>query len=325
VFIDYAKITVKAGNGGSGCVGFRREKFVAKGGPDGGDGGHGANIVFKADRNLHTLIDFKYKRLYKAQRGEHGKGANKTGRSASDLIIRVPVGTVIKDTESSQQIADLLDDGEEFIAVKGGRGGKGNARFATSTNRAPREWEVGKAGEEKVITLELKLIADIGLVGFPNAGKSTLLSRISSARPKIADYAFTTLQPHLGIVSYKEEKGFVVADIPGLIEGAHKGKGLGYQFLKHIERTRTLAFLIDCNEENPQEKLDILWHELNSFSPVFRTRKYIVVLTKSDTCEDSSDKPSFLENENVLSISSVTGNNIDLLLDRFYQLLVNSA
>jgi GTP-binding protein len=323
VFIDYAEITVQSGQGGSGCVSFRREKFVPKGGPDGGDGGNGGDIIFKADRNLHTLIDFKYKRTYKAGRGEHGKGANKTGKNANDLIIRVPVGTILKDIGSDKRITDLTKDGKEVVAAKGGRGGKGNARFATATNRAPRNWEVGIPGEERALALELKLIADIGLVGLPNAGKSTLLSRISAARPKIAAYPFTTLQPHLGIVRYNDSNSFVVADIPGLIEGAHQGKGLGLRFLKHIERTRALAFLIDCTDENPQKTLEILKHELLAFNPLFHSKKYIVVLTKSDIGDRLQAQHFFSRKENVLAISAVTGDNIDSLLHKLHQLLEN--
>jgi GTP-binding protein len=324
VFIDYAKITVQAGQGGSGCVSFRREKFVAKGGPDGGDGGKGGDIIFRTDRNLHTLIDFKYKRQYKARRGEHGKGANKTGKNARNLIIRVPLGTIVKDIENGQQIADLVQDGEEIVAAKGGRGGKGNARFVTATNRAPRDWEVGESGEERAVALELKLIADIGLVGFPNAGKSTLLSRISAARPKIADYPFTTLQPHLGIVRYNESSSFVVADIPGLIKGAHLGKGLGDRFLRHIERTRALAFLIDCTDENPGNTLEVLRYELIAFNPVFSRKKYLVVLTKSDICGKGQTEHIFSEEENVLVISAVTGYHVDVLLRKLYQLVVKN-
>lgn len=317
MFIDYAKITLKAGSGGSGCVSFRREKFVAKGGPDGGDGGSGGSIRFRADRNLHTLIDFKYKKLYKAKRGEHGKGANKTGKSAEDLVIRVPVGTIIKDIDRHVQLADLVENGDEAVVARGGRGGRGNARFATPTKRAPRDWEVGEHGEECNIELELKLIADIGLVGFPNAGKSTLLSRISAARPKIAPYPFTTLEPHLGIVNYKEGISFVVADIPGLIEGAHQGKGLGHRFLRHIERTRVLAFLIDCSDKNPDETLKILRRELNMFSQVFKSRKYVVVLTKADICQETILSCP----DDYIAISAVTGQNIDSLLDKFVTIL----
>ncbi|HEX9006044.1 MAG TPA: GTPase ObgE, partial [Bacteroidota bacterium] len=236
-FVDVARIHVKAGDGGAGCVSFRREKYIPKGGPDGGDGGRGGSVIIKANRHLTTLLDFQYKREYKAQRGVHGLGSRKTGRSGEDIVLQVPVGTVIRNAETGEVVADLLHDGDEIVPAHGGRGGRGNAAFATSTDQAPRRYEVGAEGEEAELELELKLLADAGLVGFPNAGKSTLISVISAARPKIADYPFTTLVPNLGIVRVGEGAAFVVADIPGLIEGAHSGKGLGIQFLRHIERT----------------------------------------------------------------------------------------
>jgi GTP-binding protein len=337
MFIDYAKIQVKAGQGGSGCVSFRREKFVPKGGPDGGDGGDGGSIILIADRNLHTLIDFSYKKKYQAQRGQHGKGANKHGKSAKDLIIKVPVGTLIKDFKSGQVLCDLVGNKQEFIAARGGRGGKGNARFATSTNRSPREWEVGQASEEKTLELELKLIADIGLIGLPNAGKSTLLSHISAARPKIAEYPFTTLAPSLGIVHYRQDLSYVVADIPGLIEGAHKGKGLGHQFLRHIERTRALAYLIDITEEYPEKKFTILYNELKEFSNLLIKKPYVILLTKIDLIPDipkesfvGSIRKNDFDQQNaglnnkeidVIPISAVTDKNLDRVKDIFYQLI----
>lgn len=320
MFIDYAKIDVKAGQGGSGCVSFRREKHVPKGGPDGGDGGKGGSIIVKAERNLHTLIDFRYKKIYKAKRGEHGMGDGKHGKKGPNMEIRVPVGTMIKEADSNRLICDLVEDQQEFVVAKGGRGGKGNARYVTPENRSPRDWEVGFPGEEKILVLELKLLADIGLVGLPNAGKSTLLSVISAARPKIADYPFTTLQPNLGIVKYKDYKSFVVADIPGLIEGAHTGKGLGHQFLKHIERTRVLAFLIDITDEHPQKTFEILYKELSEFSPIIVQKPYIVVFTKSDIQIEKEIPGSFAKAQGVALISAVTGKGIPELKDQLFRL-----
>jgi GTP-binding protein len=320
MFIDYAKIRVKAGQGGSGCVSFRREKHVPKGGPDGGDGGKGGSISIKADRNLHTLIDFRYKKIYKARRGEHGQGDGKHGKNAPNLEIKVPVGTMVRESGTEKICCDLVHDKQEFILAKGGRGGKGNARFVTPENRAPRDWEVGTPGEEKIVELELKLLADIGLVGLPNAGKSTLLSVISAARPKIADYPFTTLQPNLGIVKYKEYQSFVVADIPGLIAGAHKGKGLGHQFLKHIERTRALAFLIDITDKNPRKTFEILYNELSAFSRIIVQKPYVVVITKSDIQHKTYNKISFKKAREILKISAVTGEGLVKLKDVLYSL-----
>ena len=320
MFIDFARIQVKAGQGGSGCVSFRREKFVAKGGPNGGDGGRGGSVILVGDRNINTLIDFRYKKKFSAGRGQHGMGSDKTGKKGNDIFIKVPLGTLVKDAERGELFADITEDKQQFIAAKGGRGGKGNARFVTSTNRAPREWEVGIAGEEKFLELELKLIADIGLVGLPNAGKSTLLSVISSAKPKIADYPFTTLEPNLGIVKFTEYKSFVVADIPGLIEGAHEGKGLGHQFLRHIERTRALAFLIDSTEEKPRETFEVLWNELKEHSSILVNKPYIILLTKSDISPDKNKKASKKFKENTISMSSVTGDNIETVKKEFYLL-----
>ena len=250
MFIDLAEIKLKAGNGGDGAVLFRREKFAPKGGPSGGNGGKGGNVILKTDHNLFTLLDFRYKNSYEAESGANGASSLKDGRGGEDTIIRVPVGTLVKDFETKEIIFDLDKPDQEVIIAFGGKGGKGNAQFATPTNQTPRYAENGRPGEERKITLELKLIADVGLVGFPNAGKSTLISTISDARPKIADYPFTTLEPNLGIVRYKDFKSFTVADIPGIIEGASKGKGLGLQFLRHIERTRILLFLIDITSES---------------------------------------------------------------------------
>ena len=323
MFIDYAKIKIKAGDGGAGCVAFRREKFVPKGGPSGGDGGRGGDVIVEANYHMHTLLDFQYQRLFRAQRGEHGEGSNKTGKNGQDVVIKMPVGTVIKDVQTNEILVDLTMPGQRAAIALGGRGGRGNAHFATPTNQAPREWETGGEGEEREILLELKLIADVGLVGLPNAGKSTLLSRISAARPKIAAYPFTTLSPNLGIVYLKDNRSFVVADIPGLIEGAHLGKGLGVQFLRHIERTKILAILLDCTSEAIEDDYKTLLNELASYSPEMMAKPRLVVYTKSDLLEDLTN-PTFHQvvhpSESIL-ISSVNGDNIDLFLNTLWKLL----
>ncbi|MFC1492578.1 GTPase ObgE [candidate division KSB1 bacterium] len=285
MFIDEAEIEVNAGKGGSGCLSFHREKYVPKGGPDGGDGGKGGDIIFVGDANLHTLMDTRYKKIYKAKRGSPGESSNKTGKNAENVEIPVPLGTIIK--EKGEVIREILSNGQRFIAAKGGIGGRGNARFKSPTNRAPREFEKGREGENKLLKLELKLLADVGLVGFPNAGKSTLISVLSSARPKIADYPFTTLIPNLGIVDCYNYQSFVIADIPGLIEGAHSGKGLGIQFIKHIERTAMLLFLIDMTEEDPKETFNVLQEELKKFNPEILDKPKIIVITKIDIEPDS--------------------------------------
>jgi GTPase len=320
MFIDFSRIHIKAGQGGSGCVSFRREKFVAKGGPNGGDGGRGGSVILVGDRNLNTLINFRYKKNFSAERGQHGMGSDKTGKRGKDIFVKIPLGTLVKDAETGEIFADIVDDNQQFVAAKGGRGGRGNARYVTSTNRAPREWEVGIPGQEKFLELELKLIADIGLVGLPNAGKSTLLSVISSAKPKIAGYPFTTLEPNLGIVKFTEYKSFVVADIPGLIEGAHEGKGLGHQFLRHIERTRALAFMVDSTDEKPKETFKTLWNELKEHSSILVNKPYTILLTKSDITQSEKKKKPSKFKEQTISISSATGNNIDLIKKEFYLL-----
>ncbi|MDZ7766513.1 MAG: GTPase ObgE [Melioribacteraceae bacterium] len=328
MFIDTAKIFIKAGDGGNGAVAFRREKFVPKGGPAGGNGGRGGNVIFIADRNLHTLLDFSYKRKYIAQNGAPGGTALKDGKGGDDIIVKVPVGTIIKDFETDEIIADLIDDGQEIKAAKGGKGGLGNSDFATSTNQAPRKATPGKNGEERYVKLELKLIADVGLVGFPNAGKSTLISVISAAKPKIADYPFTTLEPNLGIVNYKDYNSFVVADIPGIIEGAHEGKGLGHKFLQHIERTKILLILIDIGSENYQQEYDILLKELNQYSDVLSGKRKIVAITKADILSDDelNQLPvgKFPEaDDKVFLISSVSRKGIPELLDYLWQTINN--
>lgn len=282
MFIDYAKITVSAGKGGDGMVAFRREKYVPKGGPAGGNGGDGGNIIFTASSNLSTLLDFQYKRNYSAPDGAKGGSSLKDGKNGSDIIIKVPVGTMIKDADTEEVLFDLDSDGKTVVAAKGGRGGKGNSNFATPTNQTPRYAETGRQGESRDIILELKLIADVGLVGFPNAGKSTLISAVSAARPKIADYPFTTLEPNLGIVRYKDYQSFTVADIPGIIEGAHEGKGLGLKFLRHIERTRILLLMIDVSSEDYSGDYKTLINELKAYSKILARKKIILALTKAD-------------------------------------------
>lgn len=284
-FVDYVKIYIKAGDGGRGCVSFRREKYVPKGGPDGGDGGKGGDIIIKASSELHTLLDHKYQKNYKAERGQHGKGSNMKGKDGEDLIIKVPVGTVIKDGETEEILADLDEEGKEFIAAKGGKGGLGNAHFATPTHQTPRFAQPGEPGEEKSIILELKLLADVGLIGLPNAGKSTLISVVSSAKPKIADYPFTTLTPVLGVVKYGEYNSFVIADIPGLIEGAHEGAGLGHQFLRHVERTSLLLHLVDISDHlttDPVQDFEKIQKELVLYNPELIKKPLAVAGTKTD-------------------------------------------
>ena len=284
-FVDEVRIHVKAGNGGNGCVSFRRERFVPRGGPNGGDGGKGGDVILQADAQLSTLLDLTYPKKFLAQKGTHGKGKDQAGRSGEDLIIRVPVGTLAREDEDGGVLQDLLFDGQRFVIARGGRGGRGNARFATSTNRAPRHAEKGEEGEGCWLRLELKLLADVGLIGYPNVGKSTLLSKISSARPKIADYPFTTLVPNLGVVTREEHRPFVVADIPGLIEGASRGAGLGLTFLRHVERTRLLIHLLDVSEgssQNPLKDFQTLNHELNAYHPSLHEKTQIIALNKID-------------------------------------------
>jgi GTP-binding protein len=285
MFIDQARIFVKAGDGGTGHCSFRREKFAEFGGPNGGDGGDGGDVVFLASNRVSTLLDLRYQKHYEATSGERGLKTNCHGATGPDIVIAVPVGTLVK-TEDGEIIADLIAEGQTAIVAKGGKGGKGNARFATSTNRAPRQFEPGTPGEERWVNLELKLLADVGLVGFTNAGKSTLISSISSAHPEIASYPFTTLRPHLGVVQWMEHSSFVVADIPGLIEGAHEGKGLGIKFLRHIQRTAFLLYLVDISEwitEDPIETIETLKSELQAFDPELLDRPFAIVATKMDS------------------------------------------
>ncbi len=325
-FIDEVKIVVKAGNGGNGCVNFRHEKYEPKGGPDGGNGGDGGNVILKATRHLNTLLDFKYKKHFKAENGEAGRGKKQDGKSGSDFIINVPVGTVVRNAKNRRILADLTFDGQEVCIAKGGKGGRGNAEFATPTNQAPRYAEPGTKGEELELILELKLLADVGLVGFPNAGKSTLISVISAAKPKIADYPFTTLTPNLGVVRYAESKSFVVADIPGLIEGAHVGKGLGIQFLRHIERTKILVFLIESFSPDPINDFSILINELKQYKSNLVRKKKIVALTKTDTLQkeekEKLKKLKFGRRIPVIPISSVSGEGLQELLDKIWLTLL---
>lgn len=326
MFIDYAKITIKSGDGGNGAVAFRREKYVPKGGPAGGNGGNGGNVIFLADRNLSTLLDFRYRKIYEARRGDHGGSSLCDGKRGENIIIRVPIGTIIKDSETEEVIADLDTDGKEFVAAKGGKGGKGNANFATPTKQTPRYAEPGKPGEEKIVILELKLIADVGLVGFPNAGKSTLISVISEAKPKIADYPFTTLEPNLGIVRYKDYRSLTVADIPGIIEGAHEGKGLGLKFLRHIERTKILLIMIDVTSEDYQKDYKTLIKELNAYSEVLSEKKKILAFSKADLIDDKTIKKVLKRKIRgydgpVLLFSAATKFQIPELLDELWNQL----
>lgn len=320
MFIDYVEIEIASGKGGDGAVTFRREKYVPKGGPSGGNGGKGGDIIFEAHHNFSTLLDFRYKRHYKASKGDNGASALKDGKNGEDIIVKVPVGTIVKDAETKKVLFDLDTDGKKTIVAKGGKGGKGNSNFATPTNQTPRFAEPGKPGEEKKIILELKLIADIGLVGFPNAGKSTLISTISSAKPKIADYPFTTLEPNLGIVRYKDYQSFTVADIPGIIEGAHEGKGLGHKFLRHIERTKVILFLIDVTSDNYQRDYNILLNELKSYSPKLAEKKKVISLSKIDLVDSEQLKKTAKKkirntDSSLLLFSSATKQGIPELLD----------
>ncbi|MFZ5979312.1 MAG: GTPase ObgE [Candidatus Zixiibacteriota bacterium] len=290
MFVDYVTIEITSGNGGSGCLSFRKEKFIAKGGPDGGDGGRGGSVIAVADRNLTTLLDYRYRRSYKAPDGNPGAGALKSGKSGEDIYLRLPVGTIIKDMETGQLIADLDEPEAEIVLAEGGKGGHGNAYFKTATNQAPRKYQVGLPGIYRKLALELKVLADVGLVGLPNAGKSTILATFSAARPKIADYPFTTLIPNLGIVKLREYKSCVMADIPGLIEGASQGKGLGHQFLKHIQRTVLLVFVIDINDIDIQGTLEVLKQELADYDRSLLKRPSLVAVTKIDTFSESDLK-----------------------------------
>jgi GTP-binding protein len=318
-FIDFASIHVKAGNGGNGCVAFLREKFRPKGGPSGGDGGRGAHVIFQSDFNLSTLKDVTYKKKYFAPNGSDGLGKNMHGKNGKNILIKVPLGTIIKDIETNEIIDNLKETGKQVIIVKGGNGGFGNARFKTQNNPAPRRFNEGQKGEEKKLELELKVIADIGLIGFPNAGKSTLISKISNAKPKIADYPFTTLIPNLGIVKFKDYKSFVVADIPGLIKDASKGKGLGLKFLKHIERTKVLVYMIPIDSKDIKKELNTLKNELDQYDSSLLKRPSMLLITKIDIeSEKHKFSDTIIKDIDIIKISSINNINLKESIDAMY-------
>ena len=321
MFIDRVVVQVVAGTGGSGASSFRREKFVPKGGPDGGDGGRGGSVYLKADPNLSTLLDYRYHSRWEAERGEHGKGKNMSGKSRDDVILPVPAGTEVRDADTGEILGELVQPDQTLLVAKGGRGGRGNQHFATPTHQSPREWEPGEEGEERKLELVLKLIADVGLLGEPNAGKSTLLSVISAARPKIADYPFTTLEPHLGVVGMSDHRSFVVADIPGIIEGAHAGKGLGLRFLQHIERTRVLAVLVPLDSPDPQATYDLLRREAAAYSKELAAKPHVVVLTKSDLTTDDRKPITTEDGAPVVGISAVARQGLPELLELLWKTL----
>ena len=329
MFTDYTKIIIKSGDGGNGAATFRREKYVASGGPDGGDGGNGGNVYFQVDKDKNTLIDFRYNKKFKAKNGENGSGSHCNGKYGEDLYIKVPIGTVIKDAETGKVIADLSEPNQKELILKGGRGGRGNSHFATSTRQAPRFSEDGEKGEEKELILELKLLADVGLLGFPNVGKSTFLSIVTDAKPKIANYHFTTIEPNLGVVKTKDENGFVIADIPGIIEGASEGVGLGIQFLRHVERTRLLLHFLDVSGQegrNPVEDFYAINKELKKYSEKLSTRKQIIVANKIDVMQDDTllkevGKLAKKEKLEIFKISAVTKEGVEELIDSVAKIL----
>ena len=326
-FIDRATVRVAAGAGGSGCMAFRRETFVPRGGPDGGDGGHGGSVIVRADPQLSTLLDYTYKDQWRAERGQHGKGSNKTGKSGADMVMPVPPGTEIYDAATGERLGELLEPGDTLVVARGGRGGRGNARFATPTHQAPREWEPGGEGEERTIELVLKLIADAGLLGQPNAGKSTMLAALSAARPKIADYPFNTLTPQLGVVGLSGGRSFVLADIPGIIEGAHEGKGLGDQFLQHVERTRVLAYLVPLDAPDVQAVYDLLRGEAAAYSDDLASRPHLVVLTKRDLLPPDAPIPRLVapRAEGVIAVSAAARQGLDELKEWLWRLVHSSG
>src|SRR5204863_6291903 len=317
MFIDRAVVQVVAGTGGSGASSFRREKFVPKGGPDGGDGGKGGSVFVRADPNLATLLDYRYHTRWVAERGQHGKGKNMSGKSSDDVYLPVPPGTEVRDADTGEILGELVTAGQTLLVAKGGRGGRGNQHFATPTHQSPREWEPGEEGEHRKLELVLKLIADVGLLGEPNAGKSTLLSVISAARPKIADYPFPTLEPHLGVVGLSDHRSFVVADIPGIIEGAHAGKGLGLRFLQHVERTRAVAVLVPIDSPDPQATYDLLRREAEAYSKELAAKPHVVVVTKADLQTPHAARPTIRTDAGapVVEISAVARQGIPDLLE----------
>jgi GTP-binding protein len=326
VFIDGATIDVKAGAGGNGVVAFRREKFVPKGGPSGGDGGRGGDVILRVDPNLNTLLPFRYRRLFRATRGGHGEGSRRSGRAGRDVIVAVPPGTTVLDAESGAVVADLVRAGDHVVVARGGRGGRGNAHFATPTHRAPREAESGQPGEERRLRLELRLLADVGLVGLPNAGKSSLLARISAARPKIADYPFTTTEPMLGVVPLPDRDGIVVADIPGLIQGAHRGAGLGHEFLRHIDRTRVLVHLVDLSAPDPERAVATVLRELEQYAPALASRPTIYAGNKIDLPDARARAEAFVSAQTArgrtaLTLSAATGEGLPALIHALVALL----
>src|SRR5882672_9369401 len=321
MFIDRVVVQVVAGTGGSGASSFRREKFVPKGGPDGGDGGVGGSVYVKADPNLSTLLDYRYHTKWGAERGAHGKGKNMSGKSAEDVYLPVPPGTEVRDADTGEVLGELIQPDQLLLVAKGGKGGRGNARFATPTHQSPREWEPGEQGEERRIELVLKLIADVGLLGEPNAGKSTLLSVISAARPKIADYPFTTLEPNLGVVGLSDSRSFVVADIPGIIAGAHAGKGLGLKFLQHVERTRVIAVLVPLDSPDVQATYELLRREAELYSPELAAKPHVVVLTKRDLLPPGELLPALRTDDHapIHAISAVTREGLPELLEALWR------
>ncbi len=327
MFVDQARIHVIAGKGGAGAISFRREKYVPKGGPDGGDGGRGGSVILEVNPHVRTLLDCREQPRYKAESGRPGSGNNRTGRDGGDLVVQLPRGTVVKDAASDEVLADLTTPGEQFVAARGGRGGRGNARFATPTHQAPRRADPGEPGEERELALELKLIADVGLVGLPNAGKSTLLSRVTRARPRIAPYPFTTLEPNLGIVALDVERTFVMADLPGLIEGAHAGRGLGLQFLRHVSRTRVLAYLVDVGSEDPRHDLEVLEREVALYSPELTAKPRVVVLSKADVLpvEAHAGAAAAAGIPGARVVSAHSGHGLNALLEELWTLVAPAA